>query len=173
MPPFKTMQHQDNDSIQDYGSNAGSMAHSQSKQTIGAHAASSPNMLTLTGKSKIVNTHGLMGGPAMPAQSATNLTHTGKRRIHLDGFTMLDKHYNMNENHQKLAIMENRVKRLQFEEDRARKMADLAQNRADKMLDARKRDFSVSQKMQLLLTCGFICDAGLDQEEELSYSVEL
>jgi len=37
--------------------------------------------------------------------------------------------------------MENRVKRLQFEEERSRKMAELAQQRAEKMLDARKRHY--------------------------------
>lgn len=54
---------------------------------------------------------------------------------------MLDKHYNMNENQQKVAVMENRIKRLHFEEGRARKMANVAQNRAENMLDARKRHF--------------------------------
>ena len=77
----------------------------------------------------------------MASQSATNLAHTGRRRIHIDGFTMLDKHYNMNENAQKVSVMENRIKRLEFEENRARKMANLAQNRAEKMLEARKRHF--------------------------------
>jgi hypothetical protein len=35
--------------------------------------------------------------------------------------------------------MENRVKRLLFEEERARKLSDLAKYKADKMLEARSR----------------------------------
>ena len=37
--------------------------------------------------------------------------------------------------------MENRIKRLEFEEQRARKMEDMANKRAEKMIDARKRHF--------------------------------
>jgi len=38
-----------------------------------------------------------------------------------------------------MAIMENRIKRLLFEEERARKLQSLAKFKADKMLEARER----------------------------------
>ena len=38
-----------------------------------------------------------------------------------------------------MAIMENRVKRLMFEEARARKLSQMAKSKADKMLEARDR----------------------------------
>ena len=37
--------------------------------------------------------------------------------------------------------MENRIKRLQFEEERSKKLEQTANERAEKMLDARKRHF--------------------------------
>ena len=37
--------------------------------------------------------------------------------------------------------MENRIRRLEFEEQRARKMEELANKKADSMIDARKRHF--------------------------------
>ena len=37
--------------------------------------------------------------------------------------------------------MENRLKRLQFEETRSKKMSALAQDRAEKMIEARNRHF--------------------------------
>ena len=36
-------------------------------------------------------------------------------------------------------VMENRIKRLAFEEERALKLANLAKYKADKMLEARQR----------------------------------
>lgn len=60
---------------------------------------------------------------------------------------MLDTHLNMQDNSNKvlflmtvqLNIMENRIKRLLFEEERARKLADMAKSKADLMLQARGR----------------------------------
>ena len=40
-----------------------------------------------------------------------------------------------------MQTMENRIKRLEFEEQRARKMEELANKKADSMIDARKRHF--------------------------------
>jgi hypothetical protein len=45
--------------------------------------------------------------------------------------------------------MANRVKRLQFEEDRANKMADFAQQRAEKMIEARKEQLKREQINQM------------------------
>ena len=54
---------------------------------------------------------------------------------------MLDKKFFEKDAKLKLESMANRVKRLQFEEDRANKMADFAQSRAEKMIEARKRHY--------------------------------
>ena len=41
-----------------------------------------------------------------------------------------------------MQTMENRIRRLEFEEKRAQQMEQKAHQRADKMIDARKRHFS-------------------------------
>ena len=51
----------------------------------------------------------------------------GKRRVHNEGLKMLDNHYEVIEERSKLKSMENRIRRLEFEEERARKMENLAQ----------------------------------------------
>ena len=43
----------------------------------------------------------------------------GKRRVHTEGLKMLDQHYSTKEEQMKLQSMENRIKRLEFEETRA------------------------------------------------------
>lgn len=63
----------------------------------------------------------------------------GYRRVHQDGVMMLDRHYEMKDSTFKIEIMQNRVKRLLFEEERARKLESLAKNKADRMLEARDR----------------------------------
>ena len=65
----------------------------------------------------------------------------GKRRVHADGLKMLDNHYQLAEEKIKMQQMENRIRRLEFEEMRARKMETLANERAEKMIEARKRHF--------------------------------
>ena len=65
----------------------------------------------------------------------------GKRRIHGDGLVMLERHYSLKEQEIKALQMENRIKRLQFEEERSKKLEQTANERAEKMLDARKRHF--------------------------------
>lgn len=47
---------------------------------------------------------------------------------------MLDRHYDVKDSTFKIEIMQNRVKRLLFEEERARKLESLAKSKADKML---------------------------------------
>lgn len=49
-----------------------------------------------------------------------------------------------------LSIMENRIKRLAFEEERSRKLADLASDKATKMLQARQRHQNVSRPFCVL-----------------------
>ena len=46
--------------------------------------------------------------------------------------------------------MENRVKRLQYEEDRAKKMATLAEERAEKMITARNRHLNDFEEKKML-----------------------
>lgn len=52
---------------------------------------------------------------------------------------MLDKHLSVKDSSHKIEIMQNRVKRLLFEEERARKLSTLAKMKAEKMLEARDR----------------------------------
>jgi tRNA(Phe) wybutosine-synthesizing methylase Tyw3 len=40
----------------------------------------------------------------------------GKRRVHTEGLKMLDEHYSLKEEKLKMQSMENRIKRLEFEE---------------------------------------------------------
>ena len=65
----------------------------------------------------------------------------GKRRIHKEGLSMLDNHYQVIEERTKLQSMENRIKRLEFEEKRARKMEQLANHKIDSQMQARSRHF--------------------------------
>jgi hypothetical protein len=67
------------------------------------------------------------------------LVGSGVRRVHQDGILMLDKHLSVIDSTHKIEIMQNRVKRLLFEEERARKLSLLAKMKADKMLEARDR----------------------------------
>jgi len=54
---------------------------------------------------------------------------------------MLDKHYQMTEEKLKLQSMENRVRRLEFEDNRAQKLEEKATKKAQNMIEARKRHF--------------------------------
>jgi len=64
------------------------------------------------------------------------------RRIHLDGFQMLDVKYSEQESKSKLDAISNRLNRLEFEEKRAQRLAELAEKRAADLIEARKRHFS-------------------------------
>ena len=72
---------------------------------------------------------------------STNLTSLGggKRRIHQEGLLMLGNHYNLKESELKSQIMENRIKRLEYEENRAQKNQAAAERKAEMMLAARNR----------------------------------
>ena len=63
------------------------------------------------------------------------------RRVHNDGLLMLDNHYNMREVEIKANIMENRLKRLQQEENRAQRNQRMAEKKAQEMLEARGRHY--------------------------------
>lgn len=67
------------------------------------------------------------------------LIGSGTRRVHQDGVIMLDKHLSVKDSSHKIEIMQNRVKRLLYEEERARKLSQMAKMKADKMLEARER----------------------------------
>ena len=54
------------------------------------------------------------------------LLGTGTRRVHGDGIVMLDQNLSLKDSDQKIAIMQSRVKRLLFEEQRARKLSQVA-----------------------------------------------
>ena len=69
------------------------------------------------------------------------IDQNSKRRVHEDGLSMLNEHYSAIRHQENLRKMENRVKRLQFEEDRAHKMEMIAEERAEKMIAARNRHF--------------------------------
>jgi len=56
-----------------------------------------------------------------------------------DGVYMLDTHLEQRDNETKMHVMENRIKRLLFEEERARREAEKARKKADSMLKARQR----------------------------------
>ena len=71
----------------------------------------SSEMLPTVAKSVSIQTMKTLVGPFMP--------QTSKRRVHADGLKMLDQHYQMKEDELKLQSMENRVRRLEFEDKRA------------------------------------------------------
>jgi hypothetical protein len=56
--------------------------------------------------------------PRSGAMTSLNIPTSmgGKRRVHTDGLKMLDQHYEMQEEKIKMQSMENRIKRLEFEE---------------------------------------------------------
>lgn len=61
--------------------------------------------------------------------------------MHNEGLKMLDNHYAVIEERTKLQSMENRIKRLEFEEQRARKMEQLANEKMQNQMEARTRHF--------------------------------
>ena len=64
-----------------------------------------------------------------------------QRRIHLDGFKMLDQKYIEKEATDKVKALERRIKRLEFEERRASKMSELAEKKASDLLHSRQRHY--------------------------------
>lgn len=64
------------------------------------------------------------------------------RRVHNDGLLMLDNHYNMKEVELKHRVMENRLKRLEIEDQRAERNQIMAEKKATEMLEARGRHYT-------------------------------
>ena len=58
---------------------------------------------------------------------------------------MLDVKYSEAETQAKFDALQNRLNRLEFEEKRAKKLADLAEKRAADLIEARKRHFDELQ----------------------------
>mmetsp|Transcript_6216 Transcript_6216/g.4689 ORF Transcript_6216/g.4689 Transcript_6216/m.4689 type:complete len:94 (+) Transcript_6216:275-556(+) len=82
--------------------------------------------------------------------SFTDANSMGKRRIHEDG----ELGYSFKLNHKdakiKAEIMENRIRRLLFEEERAKKLSEVAKMKAEKMLEARLRhQREVDEKLRM------------------------
>ena len=62
-----------------------------------------------------------------------------QRRIIPDGVDMLDAKIYYQDSKFRVESLENRIKRLVFEEERAKKLTKIANEKADKLLDARQR----------------------------------
>ena len=84
---------------------------------------------------------GAMTSTSLRQQTTSTTLGGGKRRVHQEGLKMLDNHYRVIEERTKLQSMENRIRRLEFEEQRARKMEQLANQRIDSQMQARSRHF--------------------------------
>jgi hypothetical protein len=68
-------------------------------------------------------------------------TLTLKRRIHGNGVQVLENKYEIEDQKHKMQIMENRIKRLEFEENRANNLARNAEAKANLMIERRKQHF--------------------------------
>lgn len=100
---------------------------------------------------------------------ASNLsfpTTGGKRRVHAEGVTMLEKKLQAREEELKMQSMENRIRRLEFEEQRARKMEQLANKRAENMIEARKRHYT-----DLLQKKNFLLNKQLDENRQRQLNI--
>lgn len=135
--------------------NTETQSRSHSRLNVGQFTGGLKYSKDQSGKSRIVNTESMIGGlriddnetmsiaPRSGAITSVNIPTSmgGKRRVHTEGLKMLDQHYSTKEEQMKLQSMENRIKRLEFEETRAQKLESLANKRADNMIEARKRHF--------------------------------
>jgi IS5 family transposase len=61
------------------------------------------------------------------------------RKVIRDGIRMLEARYMQRDSQFKQGTLENRIKRLVFEEQRAKKLTDIANEKAEKLLKARDR----------------------------------
>ena len=61
------------------------------------------------------------------------------RKALKEGIDMLEARYLQRDSMHKQATLENRIKRLVFEEQRAKKLTDIANEKAEKLLKARDR----------------------------------
>ena len=89
------------------------------------------------------NNEHLSVAPRSGAKTSTSIPTSlgGKRRVHNEGVKMLDNHFEVLEERVKLQSMENRLKRLEFEEQRAKKMENIANQRMTSQMQARNRHF--------------------------------
>ena len=63
----------------------------------------------------------------------------GGRKAIREGLDMLEAKYLQKDSMSKANMLENRIKRLVFEEQRAKKLTDIANEKAEKLLKARDR----------------------------------
>ena len=56
-----------------------------------------------------------------------------------EGLEMLEARYMQKDSMRKVNMLENRIKRLVYEETRAKKLTDIANEKAEKLLKARER----------------------------------
>ena len=70
--------------------------------------------------------------------SVVNDGFNGRKAIK-DGLKMLEARYMQRDSQQKQTMLENRIKRLVYEEQRAKKLTDIANEKAEKLLKARDR----------------------------------
>ena len=61
--------------------------------------------------------------------------------MHDEGLSMLENKYVVMEEKMKMQSLENRVKRLEFEDERCRKMEASANIKAEKMIENRRRHY--------------------------------
>ena len=64
---------------------------------------------------------------------------SGSRKAIREGLEMLDAKFIQKDSVKKANMLENRIKRLVFEEQRAKKLTDIANEKAEKLLKARDR----------------------------------
>lgn len=67
-----------------------------------------------------------------------NPNNPGRKALK-EGLEMLEARYLFKDSQQKANALENRIKRLVFEESRAKKLTDIANEKAEKLLKARDR----------------------------------
>jgi hypothetical protein len=68
-----------------------------------------------------------------------SVVHTGGRKGLKEGIDMLEAKYLQKDSGIKVKALENRIKRLVFEEGRAKKLTEIANEKAEKLLKARDR----------------------------------
>ena len=70
-----------------------------------------------------------------------------KRRIHVDGFQMLETKHNESDEYKKMLALEARVRRLEYEEKRAQKLTSIAEKRHKEIeANRKKHELDMDQK---------------------------
>lgn len=78
-------------------------------------------------------------GGTSRSMSVVHPPNGGGRKAIREGLDMLEAKYVQKDSLQKANMLENRIKRLVFEEQRAKKLTDIANEKAEKLLKARDR----------------------------------